>query len=105
MSLSDPIRLGAYGFAFEAQLLDAAGAPVDIGNATLLELRLERPDGSVAHRTATLTTNGADGRVRYVVQAGDLNQAGSWRRQFVVETPTVGFPFEPEAFPVQHNLP
>ena len=105
MALADPVRRNAYGFAFEAQILDAAGAPVDISAATTLELRLELPDASVVHKTAGFTTDGTDGKVRYVVQSGDLDMGGSWRRQFLVAGPTFSFPFEIVAFEVLHNLP
>lgn len=105
MSLADPIRRNAYGFAFEGQVLDAAGAPVDISAATTKELRLQLPDGSAVHKTAAFTTTGVDGKVRYVVQAGDLDLAGRWSRQFVVSGPTFSFPFEVVAFDVLHNLP
>lgn len=105
MSLADPIRRNAYGFAFEGQILDSAGAPVDISLANNLELRLLLPTGAAVHKAATFTTDGTDGKVRYVVQAGDLDLAGSWQRQFLVSGPAFSFPFEVVAFEVQHNLP
>jgi hypothetical protein len=104
MTLTDALRVGAYGFTIEGDLL-LDGVPADISGATLLQIRFERPDGSTFTRTAQIASNGLDGKVAYLVQANDLNQAGDWRYQFTVNTPQLGFPFQPVAFRVEWNIP
>lgn len=104
MAVTDKIRVGAYGFTLEADLL-LDGVPADISGAILLQIRFERPDGSTFTRTAALGSTGLDGKVVYLVLAGDLNQAGSWRYQFTVNTTQLGFPFQPVAFDVEWNIP
>lgn len=104
MATKDLMRVGSFGFTIEA-VLELDGSPADISNATLLELRLEKPDGSVAHKTAQLGTTGLDGLVVYLVQPGDIDLAGPWRYQFDVATPTFRYPMDPVAFTVGENIP
>lgn len=104
MTSLEPFRLGAWGFVLEEQLF-VDGQPADISGATLLEVRFERPDSTVFHKTATLITTGADGRVGYLVAQGDIDQAGPWRYQFVVDAPSFGFPLEKHTLSIGTNIP
>lgn len=104
MITTDRIRVGQYGFTIRAQFL-LAGAPLDISTATSIELRLERPDSTTMHLTASLESTGLDGWVAYPVQPGDLAQAGDWRFQFIAVLPDAYLPLEPVAFTVGPNIP
>jgi hypothetical protein len=102
--MSDLLRVGSSGYTIEAVLL-LDGVPADISGATLLEFRLEKPDSTTLHKTAQLGTTGLDGLVVYVVQPGDIDQAGEWRYQFEVATAAFRFPLDPVAFTVAENIP
>jgi hypothetical protein len=103
MTTTDILRTGAFGFAFEA-VLTLDGVVADISAANLLEVRFQKPDSTVIVRAAQLGTTGLDGLVVYVVQPGDIDQAGDWRYQFDVGTPTFRFPLDPVVFKVGHNI-
>jgi len=101
---TETLRFGSSGFTIDAQLL-FDGVPADISGATLLEIRFEKQDGSTVHLPAALGSTGLDGVVVYLVQPGDLDQAGSWRFQFEVATPSWRRFTTPVAFEVGPNIP
>lgn len=57
------------------------GAPLDISEATLLMLCLQKKDKSVIDRPLVFTTDGTDGQVEYVTVYGDIDQKGTWKAQ------------------------
>lgn len=103
MTTTDLMRVGTFGVTLEATLL-LDGVPADISAATVLEVRLEKPDSTTAIFAAQLGTTGLDGLVVYELQPGDIDQAGEWRYQFEVETPAFRFPLDPVAFKVGENI-
>lgn len=78
------------------QLVDAAGAAVNLTGATDVDLKWTEPDGTA--RTAAMTiTNVTEGRVSYAWQAGDTAKVGRHTAEVVVTWPTA----EPQTFPPQ----
>jgi len=57
------------------------GSVVDISSASSLSIFIKRPDGTMLTRTGTLETDGTDGKIYYIVVAGDLNDAGLYKIQ------------------------
>lgn len=57
------------------------GDILDISDASLMQLKLVKPDGSQVTKPLTFITNGSDGRVEYVVESGVLNIAGTYKWQ------------------------
>lgn len=57
----------------------------DISNATAVQILVRKPSGQVLTWAASLS---GSNHVRYVVQAGDLDQSGLWTLQARVTTPT-----------------
>ena len=57
---------------------------VDVTTATLLQIRVNKPDGTTVVWTGTVydTT-----KIRYVIQDGDWDQEGQYRYQAYVEMP------------------
>lgn len=76
------------GTIFEVTLLDTNKAVFDISSATTLELRFKKPDpnAAIVVKTASLSTDGTDGKMRYVTIADDLDMAGDWKLQGYVST-------------------
>lgn len=62
-------------------VVDVAGAPVNLRNATTLALALQRPDGTTRSLPATLRTNGLDGGLQYATKAADVREAGPYQLQ------------------------
>jgi hypothetical protein len=59
-------------------------AKTDISTATLIQLRVKKPDGNVFYWAAVL--NGLT-RAQYTLQPGDFDQAGVYYIQLYVEMP------------------
>jgi hypothetical protein len=58
---------------------------VDITDATLAEIKYQKPDGTTGSWTGVVDSTT---KVKYVTLANDLDQAGQWLFQSYVETPT-----------------
>jgi hypothetical protein len=58
-----------------------AGVVVSLVGATLLNFKLEDPEGAIATKIGTLLTDGSDGKYFYTMLTTDLDQAGIWRIQ------------------------
>ena len=86
MIATDDLHVGDVGTAI-VLVVEEGGVPADIAAATALEIHAEKPSGATVKWTAALDGGGADGRLRYVTQPGDLDEAGYWLLQAYVELP------------------
>lgn len=92
------------GTVFEITLSDDNGV-FNLSGATLKQLRLKNPNGVVTTKTATFSTNGTDGKLRYVTVAGDLPIEGPWSIEAYVEIGTgTRFHTNSASFTVSDNL-
>jgi hypothetical protein len=94
------------GIVFEAELLanPATALPLDISAATTLELLFQTPDGVLKTKTAVLSTDGTDGKLRYITVASDLDKIGTWRWQAHVAGPGYDLHSAVRTFAVLDNL-
>jgi hypothetical protein len=74
------LHVDDYGAALEVTV-EEDGSAVDISAATTTVIKMRTPDGRVLSKSATLTTDGTDGKMRYTLQSGDLDTPGRWRWQ------------------------
>ena len=90
---------------FEVQVVDGeTELAVPIVSPTTLEIRFKKPSGSTVVKTAVLSSNGSDGKLRYIAEVGFLDQPGHWKLQgFVVMTAWSGYTGIGE-FEVEENL-
>lgn len=63
------------------------GSAVDLSAATVKQLKLRKPSGTVVTKTADFTTDGSDGKIEYTTEDGDLDTAGDWQLQPYLELP------------------
>lgn len=82
--MSNPKR-NDVGVVIERTLVTPKGVVIPLGGASGLKLWLKYPDGTVTHLTASLSTDGSDGKIRRVSQEGDLSQRGSYQAMFYYE--------------------
>lgn len=66
------------GLQFLIHLLDKDGNPVDVSGFTDFLIYFRRPDHTTFQVPATFYSNGTDGLIQYVTQAGDLDLTGQW---------------------------
>lgn len=72
----DGAQVGDVGVKIVVQVLDQDGEIIDIGGATGLKIKLQKPDGTAVDKTALLFSDGSDGKMYYATVSGDLDQAG-----------------------------
>lgn len=81
------IKVGDIGTVFEMTLTDQEGV-LDLTGATSLKFRFKEPDDSKWEATASLVTDGTDGKINYAFIASDLDQAGVWTLEAFVVLPS-----------------
>lgn len=77
---------------------------VDISNATSIVLTFKRPDDELIYRSGVFTTDGTDGKVYYDIVSGDLDEAGYYKLQGKVSSPSGVFHTNIHSFQVHCNL-
>lgn len=92
------------GTVIEIDVVRPDGKPRDISAATTLEIHVLKPSGVFVTKPATLSTDGKDGRMQFTTGAGDLDEAGEYRLQGHVVTPTEDFHTSKSSLPVRELL-
>jgi hypothetical protein len=65
--------------------LSDSGTVVDLAAATLLEIHVRKPDGTIVEWDAELYTDGTDGKLVHYTEEDDLDAAGVWKLQGYIE--------------------
>lgn len=83
------MQYGDIGTKLEVIVTDrTTKAVVDISSATVKKIIIQKPDGSILEKDATLTTPpGTNGKMYYATASGDIDQSGDWHYQGYVEMP------------------
>ena len=100
---ANEIHVGDIGTVFERTITEGT-TTVDISGTTLMQLIFRKPDGMLLTKTATFTTDGTDGKLRYVTISGDLSVAGQWGLQAYVEMPGGKWHTDVDYWTVHPNL-
>jgi len=81
------VHAGDIGVVLRITLVDDAGDPIDISTASVTQIKLRAPDDDVLTLPASFLTDGTDGVIQYITQAGVLDVPGTWKYQaYVVQT-------------------
>ena len=80
------------------------GSVVDISSASSLTILIKKPDGTILTRSGVLETDGTDGKMYYIVVAGDLDAAGFYKIQGRVVSSSGTFSTSTANFKVHCNL-
>lgn len=97
------IHVGDVGTVFEATILEEDVA-VNLSSATVRHFKFQAPDGTITTKTATLTTDGSDGKERYAAEVAFLFIAGVWFWQPYLEFPDWQGHSDIQSFMVHANL-
>lgn len=84
--MTDLLYTGDIGTQLRISLLDGEG-PLDISGATDKSLLLRKPSGTCLTKTPTFATDGSDGVLVYSLEAGVLDESGTWQIQARVTLP------------------
>ena len=101
--MTQEIHVGDVGTAFTVTMMDGSLA-VDLSTTTVLQIIFKKQDATTIERDAELVTDGADGQMRYVTVAGDLDMAGNWSLQGYIESATGKWHSTVQEFRVYANL-
>ncbi len=58
------------------QFVDQDGVIIDLAGNSLIEIKIGYPDGTGVDKSATLLTDGTDGKIYYDTDEADLNVSG-----------------------------
>ena len=101
--MASEIHVNDVGTKFLATIKDD-GVVVDISSASSITMKFRKPDDEVVSRTGTLDSDGTDGKVYYTTVFGDLDEAGHYKLQAVVNLPTGTYYTDIYSFRVHCNL-
>jgi len=103
---ANEIHKGDIGTVFEVTVKDG-DTVVDVSSASTegsKKIRFSKPGGTVVEETATFSSNGTDGKIRYVTIADDLDTAGVWKWQAYVVLSSGTWNSDVKEFTVHPNL-
>lgn len=98
------IHVGDVGVSFEYTITQDDGVVLDLSDASLIQLIFYRPNIEPLIVTPFLVTDGTDGRIQYLSEAGDINVRGLWQVQVYVEIGSGAFYSKIEDFTVYRNI-
>lgn len=99
--MSATLRVGQVGAEIVVQFTDPAGAAVDVSGASTLQIRLQPPGANTASvLSASLLTDGTDGRVVYRTTNTTLSVVGAYQIEGYASWGTYDLPTEIGRFDV-----
>jgi hypothetical protein len=103
--MASEIHYGDIGVNFNITVMNGA-VPLDVSNADNIYIIFQKPDMNAASviKTASLVTNGTDGKIKYTTVSGDLDQIGTWQIQARVNFGISVFSTDIQKFKVYRNI-
>lgn len=101
--IDSDIQVGAVGLEIELTIMDGDVA-VNISDATLMKIIIQKPGGSAVEKTARFVNDGTDGKLYYRTVTGDIDVSGVWRVQAHVVSPSFDMKSTIVSFRVNKNL-
>lgn len=78
--MSSQIHVNDIGTTLIGTVVDD-GAVVDISSASSIQMVIKKPDQTTMTKTASLNSDGLDGKMKYITVDGDFDQAGNYKIQ------------------------
>lgn len=98
-----PVRVSDEGTTFEMTITSCESV-VDISSATLKQITFVSPTGAKIDQTAVFSTDGTDGKIRYVTVTNDIDMPGTWKTQGYIESTSGKWHTTVDTFEVEDNL-
>lgn len=98
------VHVNDIGTALRFTVKNQDGDVFDLSGYSSIVIYLQTPSATVLTKTATLVTDGTDGKLQYVTLNGDISEAGTWRAQVKVEKGGGSWKSEVVKFKVKANL-
>ena len=87
MACEPKIRVGDENTNLEITLLENCDLPLNVQQATVMNITVARPDKTTFTRAASHTGNGTDGKINILSLTTDFTMSGTYYIQAYVETP------------------
>jgi len=100
---SNEIHVGDIGTTLQLTFKND-GTVVDISSASNIYIILQGPDDSPITKSASLVSDGTDGKAKYVTVSGDFDTAGAWKIQGKVVFVSTTYYSDIHNFTVHKNL-
>ncbi len=100
----EELHIGDVGTRILSTIVDESADPVDLSSATTINYLLRKPSGTISTLGATLFTDGTDGKIYFTTLSTTLDEAGFYKLQAYIETPTKQWHTDKVAFRVYPNL-
>lgn len=100
---ANEIHVGDIGTRITLTFKDGTSV-VDISGASTKQVWIADPDGNVAKKTGTFTTDGTDGKIYYDLVANDIDAAGNWSVQGYIVTASGTWYSDVKAMKVYANV-
>lgn len=84
MACESQIHVGNKNVDFVITITEDCAA-IDISGATSKTIYFTKPSGAILTKTALFVTDGTDGQIHYASESGDLDEAGIWKIQAIIE--------------------
>ena len=101
--MASQIHIGDVGTTLVGTVLDD-GSAVDISSASVLQMIIKKPDQTTLTKTASLNTDGTDGKMKYVTVTDDIDQVGNWKIQGKVVIGSATYYSSVSTFKVHCNI-
>ncbi len=92
------------GVALVLTVVDETGAALNLSSATSIQIFITKPDDTLLTETAAFKTDGKDGKIEYLTQAGDVDMLGQYHIQARYVEDTFLRHTQRGTFVVQRNL-
>ena len=100
---ANEIHQNDIGTAFTITIQDGTTA-VDISTATTKKIVFKKPSGTKLTYDTAFVSDGTDGKIKYNVVAGDLDEVGTYKLQSYVVISDGTFYTDIQTFKVHRNL-
>ena len=97
------LQIGSIGFSFNIQVISNF-IPMDVSGAITKKIYFQKPDGTKINHNLSFLSDGKDGKMLYITQSGDIDQAGKWQMQANIVTSSSNWWTSIEIFNVQSNI-
>jgi hypothetical protein len=99
------MHVGDYGTTFEMQILNrSTKKALNISTALVKKFIFSPPTHDTFERTAVFVGTGTDGKLKYVIEDGDIDEEGEWQIQVLVQDALGQWHSDIEVFEVGANL-
>jgi len=103
MAIGD-IFINDIGTSIGGTVKDQDKAIVDCSVCISKVIRFQKPDNTTFDKTAAFVTDGSDGQIHYITVDGDLDTAGIWYYQGIVNLPLGTWSTDIHSFEVEEPL-